>query len=494
MAFGRQAAAYGDENKRVEGKGAVGKGATRVPLGAAVGNNGRRALGDIGNLVGAMPSNAGGGSQKQGALAERAAYKRGLGAVNDKPTTRLAAKSAAAAASDAPAAAAAAPPLPSNWGAHRRRDLITKPRNDLAPEGGAPSGTGRSSGVSERDPLASINSNSLHPGAAAARMAKQVEARVLRKKKLGTHEQSTTSKLLAQSAAVSGNADAEMEDADEALPDIDSADQRDPLCVTQYVEDIYAFYKRTEGQSCVSPQYMGRQADINDKMRAILVDWLVEVHLKFKLTPETLFLTTNLIDRFLALHPVTRKHLQLVGVTAMLIASKYEEIWAPEVKDFVYISDNAYDKDQILAMEKLMLNTLKFNLTVPTPYVFMCRYLKAAAADKQLETTAFFLVELCLVEYAFLRFTPSLLAAAAVHTALKTLNRTPWSPALHKHSGYSETALRSCSFLMSSIHRKSATASLTAVVKKYSSSKLYCVALLPPCPESPIDDTCSSSD
>ena len=95
---------------------------------------------------------------------------------------------------------------------------------------------------------------------------------------------------------------------------------------------------------------MGRQADINDKMRAILVDWLVEVHLKFKLTPETLFLTTNLIDRFLALHPVTRKHLQLVGVTAMLIASKYEEIWAPEVKDFVYISDNAYDKDQILAM------------------------------------------------------------------------------------------------------------------------------------------------
>lgn len=119
---------------------------------------------------------------------------------------------AAAAASDAPPPAAAAPPLPSNWGAHRRRDLITKPRNDLAPEGGAPSGTGRSSGASERDPLASINSNSLHPGAAAARMAKQVEARVLRKKKLGTQEQSTTSKLLARSAAVSGNADAEMED------------------------------------------------------------------------------------------------------------------------------------------------------------------------------------------------------------------------------------------------------------------------------------------
>ena len=79
-------------------------------------------------------------------------------------------------------------------------------------------------------------------------------------------------------------------------------------------------------------------------MRAILVDWLVEVHLKFKLMPETLFLTANLIDRYLATRAVSRKNLQLVGVTAMLVASKYEEIWAPEVRDFVYISDKAYDR------------------------------------------------------------------------------------------------------------------------------------------------------
>ena len=60
--------------------------------------------------------------------------------------------------------------------------------------------------------------------------------------------------------------------------------------------------------------------------------------------PETLHLTANLIDRFLASRNVSRKRLQLVGVTAMLIASKYEEIWAPEVRDFVYISDKAYDR------------------------------------------------------------------------------------------------------------------------------------------------------
>lgn len=84
---------------------------------------------------------------------------------------------------------------------------------------------------------------------------------------------------------------------------------------------------------------MDLQGDVNEKMRAILIDWLVEVHLKFKLVPETLYLTVNLIDRYLEKVEVMRDKLQLVGVTAMLIASKYEEIYAPEVQDFVYITD-----------------------------------------------------------------------------------------------------------------------------------------------------------
>jgi len=109
----------------------------------------------------------------------------------------------------------------------------------------------------------------------------------------------------------------------------------------------------------------------------------VQVHLKFKLMMETLYLTTNLIDRYLSVRSVSRKNLQLVGVTALLLAAKYEEIWAPEVHDFIFISDNAYTREQILNMEKSMLNTLQFNLTVPTPYVFVARCLKAAAADKE---------------------------------------------------------------------------------------------------------------
>lgn len=89
---------------------------------------------------------------------------------------------------------------------------------------------------------------------------------------------------------------------------------------------------------------MKSQPDINDKMRAILVDWIIEVHLKFKLQPETLFIAINIMDRYLEKVRVEKGYLQLVGVTALMIAAKYEEIYPPEVKDFVFITDKAYMK------------------------------------------------------------------------------------------------------------------------------------------------------
>jgi cyclin B len=116
-------------------------------------------------------------------------------------------------------------------------------------------------------------------------------------------------------------------------------------------------------------------------MRAILVDWLIEVHFKFKLLPETLFLTINLIDRYLDKAPVHRTKLQLVGAASMLIASKYEEIYAPEVKDFVFITDKAYTKEEILKMEYSILSLLNFNVCTPSAYRFLERFSKVANAS-----------------------------------------------------------------------------------------------------------------
>ena len=221
------------------------------------------------------------------------------------------------------------------------------------------------------------------------------------------------------------------------------------------------------------------QTDINSKMRAILIDWLVEVHLKFKLMPETLLLTTNLIDRFLAQKAVTRRNLQLVGVTAMLVASKYEEIWAPEVRDFVYISDRAYTRQQILDMEKQMLNTLGFHLTVPTPYQFMNRYFKAAGGDRKFQLYASYAIECALPSYDMLKYSGSKLAAAGVYIAMRAFHTGSWNHVMEAHTRLSEADVFQCACDMAELMRKAPTASLTAVYKKYSGEKFMKIAAVP---------------
>lgn len=128
---------------------------------------------------------------------------------------------------------------------------------------------------------------------------------------------------------------------------VDERDRDDPLCATGYVQDMYNHFREKELITSVRPLFMENQPHINERMRSILVDWLVEVHLKFKLVPETLYLTVNLIDRFLEREKVSRPRLQLVGVTSLLIASKYEEIYPPELRDLVYICDQAYTRQDV---------------------------------------------------------------------------------------------------------------------------------------------------
>jgi cyclin B len=170
-------------------------------------------------------------------------------------------------------------------------------------------------------------------------------------------------------------------------------------------------------------------------MRSILIDWLIEVHLKFKLVPESLYLTVNLIDRYLEREQVHRSKLQLIGVTAMLIACKYEEIYPPIVKDFVYITDNAYTKEDILEQERKMLYALDFDIQITSAYRFLERYAKIMKADSVIFNLARYLIELSLVNYRMTRFAQSNIAAAALYLALKmTKHQHPWNETIARHS------------------------------------------------------------
>ncbi|KAE9606269.1 hypothetical protein Lal_00025485 [Lupinus albus] len=266
------------------------------------------------------------------------------------------------------------------------------------------------------------------------------------------------------------------------VDDIDLADIANELEAVEYLYDIYKFYKLTEDDGRVH-DYMPSQPDINIKMRSILFDWLVEVHRKFELMPETLYLTLNIVDRFLSMKAVPRRELQLVGISSMLMACKYEEIWAPEVNDFVCISDNAYVRENILIMEKTILSELEWYLTVPTPYVFLVRYIKASTpSDKKIEDMVFFLAELSLMDYpVVISYCPSLIAASAVYAARCTLGRSPyWTETLKHYTGYSEEQLRDCAKLMVDLHSDAPESKLRAVYKKFSSLERSAVALVTP--------------
>lgn len=227
----------------------------------------------------------------------------------------------------------------------------------------------------------------------------------------------------------------------------------DLLSVPEYADEIFANYKKQSNQVLPSnlsnakpigkfwmpdANYMIKQTDINEKMRRILIDWLIKVHYKFKLLPETLYLTINIIDRFLSKEIVTRKVLQLIGVTAMHIAWKYEEIYPPEANDFVYITDNAYTKKELLDMEYSILKTLNFDLTFVSAFRFLERFW-AITCCEHLQQTAYKHMNNSLVDYSIIKYPPEVLAAGALYLA-QAIERKSSQKAFHQNSTHSLTS------------------------------------------------------
>jgi cyclin B len=255
---------------------------------------------------------------------------------------------------------------------------------------------------------------------------------------------------------------------------------KNPQIPFDYLDDIYEHLKATEYDLLPKYGYMKEQKDLNEKMRAILIDWLVDVHLKFELLPETLFLTTQLIDRFLGKKEINRNRLQLVGVTALYIACKYEEIYPPELKDFVYITDKAYTKADILSMEYEILNELNFSITQPSSLLFLQVLVEISQLkfDENIFLFARYLLELYLIEYRMIKYPPSWIAAATLYITIrvKKLNSYHKKIDIPKITGYNEEKLKECARDICIILDNAEKSSLQAVKIKYSSSKFLEVA------------------
>lgn len=210
------------------------------------------------------------------------------------------------------------------------------------------------------------------------------------------------------------------------VKDLDTEDLDDPLMVAEYATEIFEYLRDLEVNSIPNPQYMAHQDDLEWKTRAILVDWLIEVHTRFHLLPETLFLAVNIIDRFLSEKVVQLDRLQLVGITAMFIASKYEEVLSPHVENFRRIADDGFSEAEILSAERFVLSTLNYDLSYPNPMNFLRRVSKADNYDIQSRTIGKYLMEISLLDYRFMSYRPSNVAAGAMYLARMMLDRGEW--------------------------------------------------------------------
>ncbi|XP_032927983.1 G2/mitotic-specific cyclin-B3 isoform X2 [Catharus ustulatus] len=277
-----------------------------------------------------------------------------------------------------------------------------------------------------------------------------------------------------------------------AVEDIDKEQQSDPYANAEYAKEIFEYMRERE-EKFLLPDYMEKQTDISGDMRAILVDWMVEVQENFELNHETLYLAVKLVDHYLVEVVSMREKLQLIGSTAILIASKFEERCPPCVDDFLYICDDAYKREELIAMEMSILSTLKFDINIPIAYRFLRRFAKCARATMETLTLARFLCEMTLQEYDYARESPSKLAASCLLLALTMKNLGGWTPTLEYYSGYSAQDLhplvKRLNFLLTYQPRDK----LNAVRSKYSHRVFFEVAKVTPMDMLKLEETLNSS-
>jgi hypothetical protein len=232
------------------------------------------------------------------------------------------------------------------------------------------------------------------------------------------------------------------------VPDLDAEDLDDPLMVAEYVGEIFEYLLQLQEQTMANADYMSNQPDLEWQMRGILMDWLLEVHTRFRLLPETLFLAVNIIDRFLSAKIVQLDRLQLVGVTAMFIASKYEEVLSPHVSNFRHVADDGFTEEEILSAERFVLGALNYDLSYPNPMNFLRRISKADNYDVQTRTLGKYLMEISCLDHRFIGHPPHRIAASAMYLARLVLDRGAWDDTIAHYAGCTEEELLPCFYLM----------------------------------------------
>jgi len=265
----------------------------------------------------------------------------------------------------------------------------------------------------------------------------------------------------------------------EGVVDFDLENKGDPCQHSEYVVDTFHYYKQREAVFKI-PNYMVAQRSITEGMRAILVDWLVEVQESFELNHETLYTAVKLTDLYLSKKQIKKEDLQLLGATACLIASKVDERLPPLVDDFLYVCDDAYTREKLLKMERKVLSVVGFDMGYPLSYRFLRRFGRVCKVTMPVLTFARYVLESSLLEYKMnVELSESLLAAATLVLALKVKGIEGWEATLEYYSGVSVKEMQPIVENLLTMLRKPPKENLKTVLSKYSHKVFHEVATIP---------------
>jgi len=249
----------------------------------------------------------------------------------------------------------------------------------------------------------------------------------------------------------------------------------------EYLNEIYTNLLLDEKEIKYKPNigYMNAQNDINEQMRAILIDWLIEVHYRFRLKSETLFQTVWIIDTYLTYRQIARAKLQLLGIASLLISCKSQEIYYPPLKEFIDITDGAYVKNELLEMENNVLKVLNFNIVSPTSNDFYNIIAKAFNFDKKQFYLGKYFLESALIDYNMIKYSSSVIAVSCAYIVMKYFGihnyKILYSQDVIKENCPQKTIKDAAKEIYILVHNLSQS-TLKAVKGKYSLSQFYCIA------------------
>merc|ERR1711976_143715 len=257
--------------------------------------------------------------------------------------------------------------------------------------------------------------------------------------------------------------------------------------------NIFQFLRHSELTKQPKKLYLElNQIEIDSSMRSTLIDWMIMAAEEFKLKSETLMLSVRYVYRYLSetvAKDLVRSKLQLVGATALLIASKYEELNAPLVDDLVDITDNSYKREELLLMEWEILDTLLYETSHPTISSFIPRILKGNQIlireneEMQISSLCAYLAELSILDYyASTTYLPSMIAASCVLLAnfILCTNKPSWTHDLMILSGnYRSSQLQDCCIIIYECLKRSIRQENTfsSIREKYSTSKFLSISM-----------------